>query len=153
MSLSPYNLRSSLPRSFVGPTGSNDIPYNPPKVPSTLVALNMGDEADNPGVYGPVGNNLVLEYNKTVEVTLWNTDDGEHFCSGDGKLQADCGCAGPHPFHLHGHTPMLARRQNMGDELVPIEEDQSNPMRRDTYTVDGVSACCVRQTFCQNISR
>lgn len=37
----------------------------------------MGDQATNPQVYGNPANNIVLEYNKTIQVTLWNTDDGE----------------------------------------------------------------------------
>lgn len=89
----------------------------------------MGDEATNGDVYGNPVNNLVLPYNKTVEVTLWNTDTGSH------------------PFHLHGHHYQLAKRvENFTDPSLDtaIDENQSNPMRRDTVQVDGVS----RSTRC-----
>lgn len=103
---------------------SNDVPFNDAKSPLSLVALNMGDDATNPEVYGNPTNNIVLPYNKTVEVTLWNTDSGAH------------------PFHLHGHHVQLASRVgNYSDPSIDttIDESQKNPMRRDTVQVEGVS--------------
>lgn len=100
----------------------NNITYTAPKVPSLYTALNAGDLATNPEVYGEFTHPFVLDKGDVVQIVVNNLDPGRH------------------PFHLHGHHfQALYRAPEEGgifaDSSVTEADLPSVPMRRDTLVV------------------
>ncbi|PBK70630.1 Fet3 protein [Armillaria solidipes] len=107
----------------------NQITYTSPLVPAMLSALSLGDNATVESAYTPLS--FVVDYGDVVDITIKNGD------------------AGKHPFHLHGHKPMIVGRSEdytSDDPLLnpPIVEGQANPMRRDTVHVPSMSSITLR---------
>ncbi|KAK0215678.1 Fet3 protein [Armillaria fumosa] len=107
----------------------NQITYNSPLVPAMFSALSLGANATDEDAYTPLS--YVIEYGDIVDVTIKNGD------------------AGKHPFHLHGHKPMIIGRSadyTSDDPLLnpPIVEGQANPMRRDTVHVPSMASVTLR---------
>lgn len=100
----------------------NNITYRAAKVPTLYTALNAGEDATNPAVYGTYTHSTVLEKGEIVQIVLNNLDTGRH------------------PFHLHGHAFQAVYRseEDAGTfEDLNIKESGLSqiPMRRDTLVV------------------
>ncbi|KAI0092737.1 Fet3 protein [Irpex rosettiformis] len=98
----------------------NHKTYNMPLVPTLFSAMTLGENATNEAVYGPYS--FVLNHLEVVDLVVQNGDVGKH------------------PFHLHGHSFQLVQRSTdyTSDDPTlnpPINETQTNPMRRDTVQV------------------
>ncbi|KAI0347221.1 Fet3 protein [Trametopsis cervina] len=98
----------------------NGQTYNMPLVPSAYSELTLGANATIQEAYGPFA--FVLNHLDVIDIVLQNGD------------------AGKHPFHIHGHKFQLVQRStdytSDDPELnPPINESQTNPMRRDTVQV------------------
>lgn len=108
----------------------NGITYNSPLVPAVLSAVSLGSLNASVGkAYGPLS--FVVEPFEVVDIVLKNGDVGKH------------------PFHLHGHKPMLiGRAANYSSDdpglNPPLVEGQANPMRRDTFQVPPSSSVTLR---------
>nr|ANC28028.1 laccase [Polyporus umbellatus] len=107
----------------------NQITYNSPEVPAILSALSLGDNATAESAYTPLS--FVVDFGDVVDITIKNGD------------------AGKHPFHLHGHKPMIVGRSEdytSDDPLLnpPIVEGQANPMRRDTVHIPSMGSITLR---------
>ena len=100
----------------------NNITYQPPKVPTLYTALNSGDLATNPRIYGTYTHSFVLERGQVVQIVVNNVDPGKH------------------PFHLHGHNFQAVYRSDddagtLADSNVTEADFAAVPMRRDTLVV------------------
>jgi iron transport multicopper oxidase len=71
----------------------DNITWVPPKTPSLMSMLSMGQDSLNPAVYGRQTAPQILNANEVIQLTVTNFD-------GNG-----------HPFHLHGHKFQITRRQ------------------------------------------
>lgn len=100
----------------------NNITYTGAKVPTLYTALNAGEDATNPTIYGSYTNSIVLKKNEIVQLVVNNLDSGRH------------------PFHLHGHAFQAVFRSEeeagiWADTKVPDKNLPSTPMRRDTLVI------------------
>lgn len=91
-------------------------------MPTLYTALNAGELAANPRVYGEYTHPFVLEKDEIVDVVVNNLDSGRH------------------PFHLHGHTFQAVWRSEeeagtFADLNVTSESFPAIPMRRDTIVL------------------
>ncbi|KAK0449587.1 Fet3 protein [Desarmillaria tabescens] len=107
----------------------NQITYNSPEVPAILSALSLGNNATVESAYTPLS--FVVDYGDIVDIVIKNGD------------------AGKHPFHLHGHKPMIVGRATdytSDDPLLnpPIVEGQANPIRRDTVHIPSMGSATLR---------
>ncbi|KXN86655.1 Iron transport multicopper oxidase fio1 [Leucoagaricus sp. SymC.cos] len=107
----------------------NSVVYNSPQVPAILSSLTLGSNATVEQAYGP--QSFVVNHMDVVDLVIKNAD------------------AGKHPFHLHGHKPMLVGRSQdyTSDDPTlnpPVEEGQSNPMRRDTVHIPSMGSVTLR---------
>jgi iron transport multicopper oxidase len=105
----------------------NNITYIPQKVPTLYSVLTVGNDANNPLVYGAVNPFIALE-GQTVEIVLNNLD------------------AAIHPFHLHGHRFQVCDRPRSGAGSFDGDTDgfPSVPMQRDTVSVNANSHVVLR---------
>ncbi|KAH6891173.1 Cupredoxin [Thelonectria olida] len=100
----------------------NNITYRGADVPTLYTALNAGEDAENPVVYGTYTHSFVLKKDEIVQLVVNNLDSGRH------------------PFHLHGHAFQAIYRS---EEEAGIWEDAGvtekdlpkTPMRRDTLVI------------------
>ncbi|KAK7397817.1 ferroxidase fet3 [Neonectria punicea] len=100
----------------------NNITYREAHVPTLYTALNAGDDATNPAVYGTYTHSFVLKKNEIVQLVVNNLDSGRH------------------PFHLHGHAFQAIYRSEeeagVWEDAGVTEKDlPSVPMRRDTLVI------------------
>ncbi|KZP14645.1 multicopper oxidase [Athelia psychrophila] len=107
----------------------NGVTYNSPLVPAVFSALTLGANATIASAYGPLS--FVIGHLDVVDIVIKNAD------------------AGKHPFHLHGHKPMLVGRSanyTSHDPSVntPTLEGQANPMRRDTVQIPSGASVTMR---------
>ncbi|KAI0938395.1 hypothetical protein AcV5_000087 [Taiwanofungus camphoratus] len=107
----------------------NGVTYNSPLVPAVLSQLTLGANASVAEAYGPLS--FVVNHLDVVDIVLKNADTGKH------------------PFHLHGHTMQIVNRaaDYTSDDPVlnpPIDESQTNPMRRDTVLMPAGSSATFR---------
>ncbi|KAF9073368.1 ferroxidase [Rhodocollybia butyracea] len=107
----------------------NQITYNSPLVPAILSELTLGSNATVAEAYGPLS--FVVDHMDVVDIVIQNSD------------------AGVHPFHLHGHKPMIvgtATDYTSDDPALnpPIASNQSNPVRRDTVLVPSGGSVTLR---------
>lgn len=107
----------------------NGITHNNPLVPAVLSELTLGENATVPWAYGPTS--FVVEYGDVIDIVIKNGD------------------AGKHPFHLHGHKPMLVGRATdytSSDPTLnpPIVEGQANPIRRDVVGIPSMGSATMR---------
>ncbi|KZP14642.1 multicopper oxidase [Athelia psychrophila] len=107
----------------------NGVTYNSPLVPAVFSALTLGANATLESAYGP--QSFVVDHLDVIDIIIKNAD------------------AGKHPFHLHGHKPMLVGRSanyTSDDPSVntPTLEGQANPMRRDTVQIASGSSATMR---------
>ncbi|KAK2465583.1 hypothetical protein APHAL10511_002475 [Amanita phalloides] len=107
----------------------NNISYINPLVPAVLSELTLGSNATVAEAYGR--SSFVLNHNDAVDIVIKNGD------------------VGTHPFHLHGHKVMIVNRAQdytSSDPTLnpPLQEGQSNPMRRDTIQVPPSSSVTLR---------
>ncbi|EEB92697.1 hypothetical protein MPER_08757 [Moniliophthora perniciosa FA553] len=103
----------------------NQITYNQPKTPAIFSALTLGNDATVETAYGP------LSFVSYFDLVVKNGD------------------AGKHPFHLHGHKPMLVNRaENYTSTDVtlnpPVPNNLTNPMRRDTFHIPSGASATLR---------
>ncbi|TYJ55000.1 hypothetical protein B9479_004311 [Cryptococcus floricola] len=110
----------------------NNITYQmPDSTPSMLTALTMGDDANNTAVYGAMTNAITYKHMDVVQLTVYNWD------------------AGFHPFHFHGHEFQVVHKSFdvTSDDLEvnpAIDENQSNPARRDTIVIPPTGSVTLR---------
>ncbi|KAM0427013.1 hypothetical protein ACHAPT_007911 [Fusarium lateritium] len=95
----------------------NNITYTAAKVPTLYTALNAGEHATNPAIYGTYTNSMVLKKNEIVQLVVNNLDSGRH------------------PFHLHGHAFQAIYRSEeeagtWEDVKVSDKDLPDTPMRR-----------------------
>jgi iron transport multicopper oxidase len=107
----------------------NQITYNSPLVPAVFSALSLGSNATTAEAYGPLS--FVVNHLDVVDIVIKNADTGKH------------------PFHLHGHKPMLVGRAQdytSSDPTLnpPLVEGQANPMRRDTVQIPSMNSVTLR---------
>ncbi|TFK41495.1 Fet3 protein [Crucibulum laeve] len=107
----------------------NQITYNSPLVPAIFSELSLGPNATNENAYGPLS--FVLNHMDVFDIVVKNGD------------------AGKHPFHLHGHKPMIVGRSTdytSSDPALnpPIAENQPNPIRRDTIQIPSMHSATLR---------
>jgi iron transport multicopper oxidase len=107
----------------------NLVTYNSPLVPAVLSALTLGSNATIAEAYGP--QSFVVDHLDVVDIVIKNADSGKH------------------PFHLHGHKPMLVGRAEdftSSDPTLnpPLVEGQANPMRRDTVQIPSMNSATLR---------
>ncbi|KAF8630296.1 hypothetical protein AX15_003009 [Amanita polypyramis BW_CC] len=107
----------------------NNITYNSPLVPTVLSELTLGANATVAGAYGPLS--FPIDHLQVIDIVLKNGDVGNH------------------PFHLHGHKFMIVNRAqdytSSDPELnPPLQEGQSNPIRRDTVLVPSMNSVTLR---------
>jgi len=107
----------------------NQITYNSPLVPAVFSALSLGSNATTSEAYGPLS--FVVNHLDVVDIVIKNADTGKH------------------PFHLHGHKPMLVGRAQdytSSDPTLnpPLVEGQANPMRRDTVQIPSMNSVTLR---------
>ncbi|KAF9530009.1 ferroxidase [Crepidotus variabilis] len=107
----------------------NQITFNSQKVPSVFSALTLGSNATIQEAYGPLS--IVIDHMEVIDIVLKNSD------------------AGKHPFHLHGHKPMIVGRSTdyTSDDTSlnpPIVEGQANPMRRDVFQIPSGQSITLR---------
>ncbi|KAL9709960.1 ferroxidase fet3 [Leucoagaricus gongylophorus] len=103
--------------------------YNSPEVPAILSALTLGENATVEQAYGP--GSFVIDHMDVVDLVIKNSD------------------AGKHPFHLHGHKPMLvgvSEDYTSDDPTLnpPLVEGQTNPMRRDVFQIPPMGSITLR---------
>jgi len=109
----------------------NNITYQSPEVPSIFTMMSMGNNSNDPAVYGQQTNAFVLEKDAIVDLMIVNWD------------------ANTHPFHLHGHKYQIVRvatdvASNDSVANPPHTEGAANPMRRDTIVVPAGGAVNIR---------
>ncbi|KAK7036555.1 ferroxidase fet3 [Paramarasmius palmivorus] len=107
----------------------NQITYNQPKTPAIFSELTLGNDATVEKAYGPLS--FVVNHMEVVDLVVKNGD------------------AGKHPFHLHGHKPMLVNRADdyTSDNTTlnpPIPNNLTNPMRRDTFHIPSGASATLR---------
>ncbi|KAF9456602.1 Fet3 protein [Collybia nuda] len=107
----------------------NKITYNSPLVPAIFSELSLGSNATVAEAYGPLS--FVLNPFEVIDIVIKNGD------------------AGKHPFHIHGHKPMLVGRSEdyTSDDPAlnpPIVEGQANPVRRDTVQIPSMHSATLR---------
>ncbi|KAH9478002.1 Iron multicopper oxidase fer1 [Psilocybe cubensis] len=107
----------------------NQITYNSPLVPAIFSTMTLGPNATAQSAYGPLS--FVIEHMDVVDIIVKNGD------------------AGKHPFHLHGHKPMIVGRSQdytSNDPALnpPIVEGQKNPIRRDTIQIPSMNSATLR---------
>ncbi|KAK0472802.1 Fet3 protein [Armillaria novae-zelandiae] len=107
----------------------NQITYNPPLVPALFSELSLGSNASSESAYGPLS--FMLEHMEVIDLVIKNGDDNMH------------------PFHMHGHVPMMVGRAEdytSSDPILnpPIVRGQLNPMRRDTFDVPAGGSLTLR---------
>ncbi|KIK69948.1 hypothetical protein GYMLUDRAFT_150929 [Collybiopsis luxurians FD-317 M1] len=95
----------------------NMVTYNYPLVPGLFSSLTLAENATTEYAYGP--SSLLLNHMEVVDIVIHNEDDGDH------------------PFHLHGHVPMLVGREDPKSVRPFSEANLTNPMRRDTFHIPG----------------
>jgi hypothetical protein len=115
-------IRSPLITWFFYSAFFNNITYVGPKVPTLYTALNAGELATNPAVYGDYTHPFVLEKDQIVQVVVNNLDTGKH------------------PFHLHGHGFQALYRSaddagTFQDSNITEADFPAIPMRRDTLVL------------------
>jgi len=96
----------------------NQVTFNYPLVPAVFSELSLGSNATIQRAYGPLS--IVLDHLEVFDIVIQNADTGKH------------------PFHLHGHKPMIvARSLNFSDPELdsPVVEGQANPIRRDVFQI------------------
>lgn len=103
--------------------------YNSPLTPAILSALTLGSNAMNEAAYGPLS--FAVNHLDVIDIVIMNGDTGQH------------------PFHLHGHKPFIAGRSidyTSSDPTLnpPINESQTNPMRRDTFLIPSGESITLR---------
>ncbi|KAK8865574.1 hypothetical protein IAR55_000718 [Kwoniella newhampshirensis] len=114
----------------------NNITYQMPMagmVPTMLTALTMGNDSFDTAVYGAQTNAFVYRHMQNVQLTVYNWD------------------AGFHPFHFHGHEFQVVHKSfdvTSNDTTInpPINENQSNPARRDTIVIPPTGSVTLRWT-------
>ncbi|KAJ3124726.1 hypothetical protein HK100_011138 [Physocladia obscura] len=85
---------------------------------STALLIDVHDSEDFQPTFEPSVNPIILEKNKIIDIIIRNDDPGEH------------------PFHIHGHVFwVLASGVATSLNSIPSTFDLSNPLRRDTVTV------------------
>lgn len=91
----------------------NNITYAPPETPSLMTMLSMGNDSLDAAAYGPQTAATVLRKFDVMDLLLINFDGGSAapprsplFLTRSGLLAGNA-----HPFHLHGHTFQITRRQ------------------------------------------
>ncbi|KAG0147247.1 hypothetical protein CROQUDRAFT_61959 [Cronartium quercuum f. sp. fusiforme G11] len=108
----------------------NNVTFVPPLVPTAMTVDSAPtDSLTNPSIYGPQSNVYLVENLDVVELKVLNWD------------------AGNHPFHLHGHKfQIVGKRMDMSNpnEDHAIDENQANPMRRDTIQIPGGGSVTLR---------
>jgi iron transport multicopper oxidase len=104
----------------------NNITFQFSKVPSLFSMLSMGQDANNPVIYGAQTNALMATHNQMVQINIYNWD------------------AGKHPFHLHGHKFAVVQKNYDATVGQPINETQVNPVRRDTIMVPPTGSISMR---------
>ncbi|OCF33774.1 acidic laccase [Kwoniella heveanensis CBS 569] len=109
----------------------NNVTFQMPMVPSMFTALTMGDDAFNPAVYGAQTNAFAYKHMQVIQLTVYNWD------------------AGFHPFHFHGHEFQVVHKSfdvTSDDPVVnpAINENQSNPARRDTIVIPPTGSVTIR---------
>nr|AHD24914.1 putative laccase 1 [Flammulina velutipes] len=104
----------------------NQITYTPPLVPAVFSALSLGSNATVEHAYGPLS--FVLEHLDVVDIIIKNADDNQH------------------PFHFHGHIPMIVARSDdyINSPSPLIISAHPNPMRRDTINVPAGGSATLR---------
>jgi iron transport multicopper oxidase len=100
----------------------DNITWVPPKTPSLMSMLSMGEDALVPSVYGRQTAPQILQPHEVIDLMVINFD-------GNG-----------HPFHLHGHKFQITRVAtdvtSDDPELNPPHTlGNPNPMTRDTIIV------------------
>ncbi|OMH79003.1 Iron transport multicopper oxidase fio1 [Zancudomyces culisetae] len=109
----------------------NGVTFVPPKVPTLLSMLSMGELATNPEVYGPKTNAFVVEYNKEIQVIIQNAH------------------MDPHPFHLHGHKFEIldvGEGEYKTKNKISTNTTYDNLIRRDTVNVPGQGYAVIQFT-------
>lgn len=71
----------------------DNITWVPPKTPSLMTMMSMGEDSLVPAVYGRQTAPQILQAHDVVDLMIINFD-------GNG-----------HPFHLHGHKFQITRRE------------------------------------------
>lgn len=109
----------------------NQKTFNSPIVPGIFSEMSLGANATNEAAYGPYS--FVLDHLEVVDIIIENGD------------------AGKHPFHLHGHKFQIVQRSTdyTSDDPTlnpPIDETQTNPVRRDTVQVPSGTGVTLRVT-------
>jgi len=107
----------------------NRITYNLPLVPAVLSELSLGANATVQEAYGPLS--FVVGHLDVVDIIVKNGDMGKH------------------PFHLHGHKPIIIHRAEdytSDDPMLnpPTIEGQLNPIRRDTVQIPSMGSVTLR---------
>ncbi|KAF8816070.1 ferroxidase [Phlegmacium glaucopus] len=107
----------------------NQVTFNSPLVPAIFSELSLGSNATIQEAYGPLS--FVLDHLEVFDLVIRNTDTGKH------------------PFHLHGHKPMIVGRSldfTSTDPTLnpPIVEGQLNPIRRDTIQIPAGESVTLR---------
>ncbi|KAK4211143.1 Cupredoxin [Rhypophila decipiens] len=100
----------------------NNITYVSPRVPSLYTALNAGELATDPRIYGEYTHPFVFEKDEIIELVINNIDSGRH------------------PFHLHGRSFQAVWRSEeeagtFEDSNVTSESFTPIPMKRDTIVL------------------
>ena len=105
----------------------NNETYVAQNTPTLFTALTTGEDAMDPRVYGQV-NPIIYKKGEIIDVTINNLSPGHH------------------PFHMHGHHFQVLYRGagNAGRHSPQYEDFPDIPMRRDTFTVNGVSSAVIR---------
>ncbi|CED83488.1 Multicopper oxidases [Phaffia rhodozyma] len=93
----------------------NETTYNAPSTPSLFTAASMGAKA-TVEAYGAMTNAHIFQRNQMIQLTIINTDSGQH------------------PFHLHGHNFQVVHR-SFNDSSPALVEGQPNPFVRDVVMV------------------
>jgi len=105
----------------------NQVTFNFPLVPTVFSEVSLGSNATIQQAYGPLS--VVLNHLEVFDIVIQNTDTGKH------------------PFHLHGHKPMIvARSLNFSDPDLdpPVVEGQANPIRRDVFQIPAGQSITLR---------
>ncbi|WFD08160.1 hypothetical protein MVES1_003531 [Malassezia vespertilionis] len=111
--------------------GFNNITFQQPLVPSLFTMKSMGMQAMDPRMFGPNGHAVVAKHMETVELVLYNWDDGSH------------------PFHMHGTQFQITHRSmnvSSPDPSInpPRNVTKANPVRRDTVQVPALGSITIR---------
>ncbi|KAE9391811.1 Cupredoxin [Gymnopus androsaceus JB14] len=107
-------------------------PIAAPEATRTILlegTLDIMDDGTNRGMfnlfpYGP--STFLLNHNEVVDIVLKNGDDGDH------------------PFHLHGHVPMLIERVDPKNVNLVSMANLTNPLRRDTFHIPAEGSVTLR---------